>query len=295
MGSDAGMIIGESHLVCQDYARTLARSVAPASGCDTGGGLQAFGESWAFVSDGCSGSPDTDVGARLLVLSAMGAVSKGEDPTAVGRGGPIAALAAELARQLGLGPHAIDATLLLIKQDTRNRGFRFLMAGDGVVGLRQREAIHVLEISYPSGCPYYLSYELDPGRKQAFEANPAGILRHRIRTHGCWTVGDEKEVKGVYSCFWPSEAGDIAFAVTDGVASVRKKTAQETTKSTAPVSSTEVIDRLVAFKGTQGQFVSRRMRGFQKEARMEDWFNHDDISLAAIAWEDSGDADHRRK
>jgi hypothetical protein len=272
------MIIGGSHLVCQDYARALEVPIK-----------EAPGAVWAFVSDGCSGSPDTDTGARLLVLSAMGAVRQGVDPFEDGRAKSITLLADGSARQLGLGTHAIDATLLVIKQDVRGRGFHFLMAGDGAIGLKQRDVIHLLEITYPSGCPYYLSYELDGGRKQAFEMNSAGVIRHHIRSDGHWTLGDEKEVKGVYTCFWPADVGDIAFAVTDGAGSVRKKTTGETTRTTAPVCFTDVIDRLVAFKGTQGQFVSRRMRGFKKEARREDWFNHDDIGLAAIAWEGAGD------
>lgn len=298
MGSDAGMIIGETHLVCQDYARTLD---APIPGMDYTTMGREEGplphEQWAFVSDGCSGSPDTDVGSRLLVLSAIESILQGVSPfeehSTTTNPKAIALLASYSAKQLGLHPHAIDATLIAIRHDAEAKGFGFMMAGDGVIGLKQGEAIHLLEINYPSGCPYYLSYELDEHRKKEFNKHPAGIKRSSFKSKDGWESRGEETIKGggVYASFWPANPGDIAFAITDGASSVMKSTTKETTKTKSSVKLIEVVDKLVAFKGTQGQFVSRRLRGFQKEAKAENWSNHDDIGLAAIAWENN-DADH---
>jgi len=298
MSSDAGMIIGESHLVCQDYARILD---APIPGMDyTAMGREEGSlpcEKWAFVSDGCSGSPDTDIGSRLLVLSAIESVLQGVSPfescSTTTNSKAIALLASYSARQLGLEPHAIDATLLAIRHDKKAQGFGFFIAGDGVIGLKQKDAIHLLEVNYPSGCPYYLSYELDENRKRQFVANENGKIRHRVKYKSGWGENALTIIPpGPYSCFWPAAPGDVAFAITDGACSVLKSSAKETSKSKSSVALTDVIDKLVAFKGTQGQFVSRRLRGFQKEAKAEGWSNHDDIGLAAIAWEDPEDADN---
>lgn len=280
MTSDAGMIIGESHLVCQDYARTVE---VPRPG----------GATWAFVSDGCSGSPDTDVGARLLVLTAVDAILQGQNPGEAEPCRMIAQRAAAAAKQLGLHEHSTDATLLGVRLDTSSGGFHFVLAGDGVVGIRQRDVLRLLEVTYPSGSPYYLSYELNEQRRETFRRNPPGLLREHVRNGDGWTVKSESPISGFHTCFWPAAPGDIAFVATDGTGSVRVRANGETTRTTVSVAFTRVIEKLVAFKGTQGQFVSRRMRGFQKEAKTQDWFNHDDIGLAAIAWETDPIADLR--
>src|SRR5437868_4207156 len=54
MNSDCAFQIGAAHTVCQDYA--VAHSGVPA---------------YAILADGCSSSPDTDIGARLLVKAAQ--------------------------------------------------------------------------------------------------------------------------------------------------------------------------------------------------------------------------------
>ena len=54
MNADHYYTIGNSHSVCQDYAIS---------------GLVENG-AYAILSDGCSSSPDVDVGARMLSLSA---------------------------------------------------------------------------------------------------------------------------------------------------------------------------------------------------------------------------------
>ena len=49
MNANCAINIGSTHALCQDYA--LARNDGP----------------YVILSDGCSSSPDTDVGSRLLV------------------------------------------------------------------------------------------------------------------------------------------------------------------------------------------------------------------------------------
>ena len=45
----------------------------------------------------------------------------------------------------------------------------------------------------------------------------------------------------------------------------------------------QVLDKVLAFKGYQGEFVKRRMRRFlTQEAPLLGWHHDDDVSLAAI-------------
>ena len=52
--TDAFFSIGKTHMVCQDYARS---------------GTTRAGHPYAIVCDGCSSSPDTDLGSRFLAMS----------------------------------------------------------------------------------------------------------------------------------------------------------------------------------------------------------------------------------
>ena len=61
MTADAYFAIGRTHDVCQDYA--LASDDVP--------------KTWALVSDGCSSSPASDIGARLLGRAAAHALERG--------------------------------------------------------------------------------------------------------------------------------------------------------------------------------------------------------------------------
>ena len=54
--ADAHFSIGKTHRVCEDYARA---------------GLLPDGRAFAIVSDGCSSSPDTDFGSRLMTIAAQ--------------------------------------------------------------------------------------------------------------------------------------------------------------------------------------------------------------------------------
>ena len=59
MKADAYFEIGATHLVCQDYALAFANNEY----------------AYAIVSDGCTSSPNTDIGARLISVIAKDAIN----------------------------------------------------------------------------------------------------------------------------------------------------------------------------------------------------------------------------
>ncbi len=65
MHADSVYVIGDGHQVCEDYAR---------SGCFSDMWISEDGlrsaVHYALVSDGCSGSKDTDIGSRLIINAA---------------------------------------------------------------------------------------------------------------------------------------------------------------------------------------------------------------------------------
>lgn len=111
--SDAFFSIGKTHEVCQDYARA--------------GDLD--GRQFAIVSDGCSSSPDTDFGARALVMSA---IQCRKEISWL----PLVAdwtiwHAKDIIKGYGLSPFCLDATLLSIFPSPGKGWFNIQVCGDG--------------------------------------------------------------------------------------------------------------------------------------------------------------------
>lgn len=260
------MIIGQSHLVCQDYAKTM----------------HEHGASWAFVSDGCSSSSDTDIGSRLVVLMAMQAVRKGvlpNDPAML-------LLAHNMAAQLGMHQHCLDATLLAVRASVTYGGFDFFLAGDGAFGVRKADGSMIFsEIKYENNQPYYMNYDMCAERKMNFAPKQGKLIHSRRDKQGKWESIGQECWKDKDATFWPAEKGDIAFVMTDGVFSVTKKNTTGTSVTTSPVQTDMVIDRLVDFKAVQGQFVSRRLNFFKKEMALMGWSNYDDLAIGAVSME----------
>src|SRR6185295_20387035 len=96
MNADSTFMIGTTHSVCQDYA--LANNASNASN--------------VIVTDGCSTSPDTDIGARLLVRAASQLLSNQHSADVVALHKEAARLALEWTRDIGLQPESVDVTLL---------------------------------------------------------------------------------------------------------------------------------------------------------------------------------------
>src|ERR1043166_8156900 len=90
MNADATINIGSTHAICQDYAIARGRYVV--------------------LSDGCSSSPDTDIGARLLVKALDQSLSTATNIEELHK--ESARIALGWASMLGLPAQSVDATLL---------------------------------------------------------------------------------------------------------------------------------------------------------------------------------------
>jgi hypothetical protein len=247
MHSDAYFATGKTHAVCQDYAY--------ASDVD--------GWPYAVVSDGCSSSPDTDIGARLLARPVMASAFVESSKIIT---------AADCARKIiGLNQLCLDATLLLARMN-ENGGFSVIIYGDGYVVARDRETqnLGIVKIEYPSGAPPYISYQLDSQRYNAFcdEYGFKAITTSIIISDGnISTVEEEHEDMRCYVASYSSK-NDIVAIFSDGIGTFNG------------ISDIDAIQYLMSFKSMAGKFVQRRMKRFLKD---RDSVSHnDDISMAAI-------------
>lgn len=144
MHANAFFTIGGAHEVCQDYALAVG--------------------SVAFVSDGCSTSPHTDVGARVLCHSAlsvwrdvgfvdMDLTLERAKASITAMGAPLTALDATLGAILPVGTGVVDAFLW----------------GDGCILARRLDGhVEVYAREVLSGAPDYPSYNLDPIRQATY-------------------------------------------------------------------------------------------------------------------------------
>ena len=119
MHSDSAFYIGTTHDKCEDYA--------------------LHQENLILVSDGCSSSPNTDVGARLVCESAK------KYNAYKFKKGLLMPLCSKIADMIGLPPECLDVTLLssYIEEETV-----FIEAvGDGnIIVCTKDDALHVLSM-----------------------------------------------------------------------------------------------------------------------------------------------------
>jgi hypothetical protein len=254
MSADASFDIGRSHRICEDYA---------VAGPGPNG-------SFAVVSDGCSSSPDTDFGARLLAAAAASDLRGGTlDPKRA------LATAAEAASVVGLDEHALDATLMCAHQ--RGNSIAVAVTGDGVVAaVTHTGIIEAWVIRHPTGAPAYLSYHLNPRRLVAYlsEHDRREIEElfagHRFRVEAAPVTDDY-----VWRLSLPAWRYRVVALVSDGASSF--------VSDAGPVPVGDVLSHLLDFKVYKGAFVQRRLRKFLRlECRQRNWHHEDDVALAAI-------------
>lgn len=254
--ADASFAIGYRHRVCEDYA------VAG----------QGPGGAFAIVSDGCSSSPQSDYGARLLTAAAARELALGALSTAT-----VLAAAERAAAAVGLSSTALDATLLCAYR--ANDAVHVLASGDGIVAaVDDWGTLSAWSIRHPSGAPAYLAYLLDGERRAAYLRD-----HHQREVHELFGGHPARVVKSslldapyVWRMTLPAARFPIVAVLSDGAESFRD--------SAGPLPLARVLARLLDFKVVRGEFVERRVRRFlTRECRELGWRHDDDLAVAAIA------------
>lgn len=243
IAADSHYRIGYRHAVCQDYA------------CH---GFEPL--PYAIVADGCSGSPDSDIGARLLARQAarhIAAFATADHWATVRR---CVTLATAQARRLGLASTALDATLLIAVWTPQR--VRVRLYGDGWLVQRQRDGQQRLYgLSYSGNTPFYPAYLTDPARLAQYHA-AAPVLHIR---HDTQTTAQPFDTPVMFD-FDPAELTLLALA-TDGLETFTNE-------------PTAIAAELTAFPNLNGPFVQRRLRRALADSRLR---HADDLALAVLA------------
>lgn len=260
MHADSSYVMGMGHRVCQDYARA-------------GRTPQEYPLVYGIVSDGCSSSPDTDVGARLLALTAERLMRDYYDREWMDHIfldlRPMA-LFAEQDRKGALPDlpqEALDATLLFVATDRPDRA-RFACMGDGVIAAKDWGGeLRIWDVEAPDGYPRYPNYVNNDLRRASVEAGALWFVH--------FPGGGEYRTSKVVSFEQKVEGAAVVAIFSDGVRSF-------TDAERRPIPSAEIVAELMAFKGYQGAFVQRRLHAFLKAAAKRGWRHEDDLAMAAI-------------
>ncbi len=280
-GTDCHFNIGAEHISggkpCQDYAIS-----------GTHGDV-----AYAIVSDGCSSGGNTDVGARLITLSAAAAIREHSGV----EGNAIHARAAqdvEVRRQLLLG--GIKETLELRPSDMlatelyaylTPKGGHVHVAGDGVVAFVYAGGrVRLHRFDWPNNMPFYPAY-ID--QLPSFVGAHGGNLAARVLNEQVYDYLPVPEnasptknivlhsmsdgIRGIHFPITADELNSLAFVVvfSDGVTRVDKIDWQD--------AALELLD----FKATEGVFAKRRMINFVREARKKGRGPLDDIAFGVIS------------
>lgn len=297
MNTDCALFTGKTHPICQDYARTGWQEV------------QGTDEKvpFALISDGCSSSPDTDVGSRLLVFSAEKAI-RIHRTYDIDFQYTVASVAQVNAEGMGLKPSCLDATLMaaFLRKNLTDSGPEtqlFLrMYGDGAIALKFRGMpnLYLLTVEYAESMPWYISYLLDPPSMDLWleatkksnkktvkilEIEPEGLTNEIMfeppsstpNPEMPLTVGMGKD--NSHSILVSHLLLDWVAIMSDGIHTFWQRT-DNGSKIVIPV--TEVVQHMLDFKNFNGEFVKRQMNWFMKTHQKQGWQHDDDVSVAAI-------------
>lgn len=280
LNTNAYYEIGSYHQVCEDYALS--------------GTYQDM--AYAIVSDGCSSSENSDVGARLIAHIAKGVIIYLKDKNAIGVPGfhdvfkeLIIKKGIEVKNSLGLSSEAFDATLLVnIVFDNKIYSIAW---GDGYIIYKTKESKHIIyDISFSSRAPYYLSYEMSPTKKQQymmeFGEGTITIKNSILSADGNFERTTINKIIAE-SLYKEAYAPSMSFATvsSDGLGTYEDdpKVYREDGTEKKSYKAIELIPQVMAYKTIAGEFVIRRMHRMKTDMAKANIIHFDDISCASIA------------
>jgi len=268
--SDCVSLIGSSHKICQDYSYADKDVI--------------------IVSDGCSSSKDTDIGARILTHCAKQILTGREVlriPSWWDLGCDVTRAAQQAKNQMGLDMTVLDATLIAaLRIDDRVIIYAY---GDGTIAIADPDGFtyNIIDISFFSGAPYYLSYLLSSSRIERYQEEfPEGkkVSRSTVWCGPAWALAKQDTMDTEFNNFDDPfvytiehlKPGAKVAIFTDGLGTF--------TNDNGTIKPTQkwLVHDLMGFKNYNGEFVKRRATRVMKERMACNCQPYDDFSMAAM-------------
>lgn len=280
MQIDSYFTKGVSHKVCEDY--TMHGTVQ--------------GSPFIIVCDGCSGSNETDFGARLLARSAKAAldtllekyfhqVNNDNDRMLILHDAIIKNLSSML-KATNSDVSVADATLLLAFE--HNGTVYITHRGDGAYAIGHLDgSITIVDINFPTGAPYYFSYDLDILNKRIYRDKFGGNkLLKQIRLRDVKNINFDFTTTVPYNDkgFFAIPVNEISFVsvMSDGINAFQYMNNFDGNRDPDNVSGKAIMKEILAYKNFKGEFVQRRMNKAIRTFTDNGIENFDDVSIATI-------------
>ena len=281
VNTDSYYEIGSGHTFCQDYVDNGVVEI---------NGAKFY---YSICCDGCSGSKDSDVGARLIAKSFPRALRYALTD-AEGREQYLAEYIKvclknrimNFIEQMECPLWVFDATIAAIVYDEEKDKLYSFGWGDGKFLYKHKDGTaDLVSIDYTSNAPYYLTYELSGFRaasyEESFGTDFATISRHIVSgdtvLHN--KILDQNKARFYYEVTSNASQTLVSASVfTDGIDTYHKK---DDVDLTMPRSN--LFNQLTQYKGTHGEFVKRRMMKVKQFCQKEGWQHFDDVGVGTIS------------
>lgn len=254
--------IGFTHTVCEDYA-TQGNTPTP----------------FIVLSDGCSSSDNTDVGARLLTLTTKSLLENANDwPWDYSQfGHKLIDKAKTVIKEMKLPLSVLHATVMLAFLDQEQDNIMVYVYGDGCLLLKDHNGnVRTIEIAFVHNAPYYLSYW---GNQDVF-------LEYMMYESYSLILRDSAKGKSKPKLFnsplifrFPLKEFKTVAIASDGVGQcldIRRRT---------KLTVNEVANDLLAFPNTSDEFIKRHLESTLKKYAIAGFYPLDDLSIAVLTQE----------
>lgn len=266
MNIDSFLEIGSSHKVCEDYIIH---------------GNEPF--PYIILSDGCSSSDNTEMGARILCHLAKQYLSYKKNQllpfNSDNMGSWIIHNAELVARQLGLKLPALDATLIVAYYNQDSECIHTHFFGDGSLIYFNNEINGVINTTfeYSNNAPYYLSYLVDEERNEQY---------HDLKCDQIWNVTTDNQKPYSMTQAYdhrpiitvPKKSSDFVMITSDGIDSFLHENPSERDD----ISTRSIIGDMTNFKNKNGEFLKRRLKKQMKQYRDQNINHYDDLSVGVF-------------
>ena len=244
---------GAGHQVCQDYIIT---------------GTEPF--PYIILADGCSSSPHTDIGARIICHK-IKRFYEHQLPINIKT---VMHSCDEVRRFLNLPQECLDCTIIMCTLTSNT--INIYIYGDGSYFIEFNNGHYKYgNISFSNNAPFYPNYLINEQRKKNYPDNKL-ITTHIINYGG--QEGNE------ISTFTGERASVSITPYYDFDTATRIKSIMISSDglSSFGLSFDKVYQYFSSFKTTKGEFIKRRAKRALKELADVGYHNYDDISIGGM-------------